>query len=257
MNLPPYPFGRTNKSSGLFPLGSEPYPHIGLTYVRPSRRLPLTLRRAESDHGAIAVGNHLVPFESPLEQDYLLMRAVDPRVICVTSRPFEVGYVTADGRSGWYTPSFLVERDLTAPTVWPQRERSNKTALVVEVRAALALARLSERERLRFDVARKLAVVNGLDFEIVTEADAPFELARFANRFVSRQLPYSPLPEAELLAFVEEKGFVNLGSVSRRFGMVCQAADAMHSLGSLVTSGRLETDFERHHDWSVPIRFVR
>lgn len=109
-------------------------------------------------------GEDSIPFESPLERDFVYRQEFSLSVSSVLSQPCTVPFVTLSGRDEEYTPDYLVTYKVAdAASGWEPKP------LLVEVKP-MEEWRLYWREWLpKWKAARRCAIENGWHFRIMDE----------------------------------------------------------------------------------------
>lgn len=110
-------------------------------------------------------GVESIPFESPLERDFVLRQEFSLAVASVVSQPCEVPFVTISGRSETYTPDYLVQYIVgDTASGWECKP------LLVEVKPRSEWSQHWREWAPKWKAARRYAQEHGWTFHIVDES---------------------------------------------------------------------------------------
>lgn len=132
-------------------------------HIRSVRKIPTN--RLHVTGYASWRGDGSIPFESPLERDFVYRQEFSLSVSSVLSQPCTVPFVTLSGRAEEYTPDYLVTYKVSDSAFgWEPKP------LLVEVKPREEW-RLYWREWLpKWKAARRYAIENGWHFRIMDES---------------------------------------------------------------------------------------
>lgn len=103
-------------------------------------------------------GIGLVPFESSLERDLLILLDFDPLVKNVVAQPVKIPFSNSQSKSSTYTPDYYVEYE-------------SASSVIFEVKFQEELQKEKQKLKLKFDAARNFCCKKQWEFEVFSEVE--------------------------------------------------------------------------------------
>lgn len=130
--------------------------------IRPVRKIPVNTRHV-TGHVSWR-GTEPVPYESPLERDFVLRQEFSLGVSSVLSQPCKIPFVTHSGRQAEYTPDYLVTYTVSdAALGW------EPPPLLVEVKSKEEWQENWRKWSPKWKAARRHAAEHGWRFKVMDE----------------------------------------------------------------------------------------
>lgn len=223
-----------SETNPMFDTNSREHPLVSQT------RKILPTRRSVSGVYAFR-GEASVPFESMLEQDFLIEKEFRVDVLAVISQPVQIPYTGPSGRAQVYTPDFLVYYRLGNHS-----HENYPRPLLVEVKPKEELLKHWAEWRPKFRAAFRHAHEQGWRFTI--QDDSRIRGQALANiRFLERykRMQFSPEESRAVIESVRQMGTASFHYLLARHFMGIYKAEGIAHLWHLLASRQLDCDITR------------
>ena len=204
---------------------------------RSVRKIPRSYRNV-TGHVFFRDGEPGVPFESPLEKDYLLLQRFSLAVAHVVSQPCAVAFVGPSGRKYTYTPDFLVTYRHTPGSLKQQRK-----PLLVEVKPTADWKANWREWSAKWKAARRYAIEMGWRFTIMDDRrirTLALDNIKFLRRY--EDLEFEEALNLCILEDLEELGLIEFEYLLNQYFTPAHRAEGVAQLWSLVANRRIECD---------------
>lgn len=143
---------------------------VQLLGTKESRRGPRHFRKTRSAWGVVETDFGPLGYESSLEQSFLFMMVADPQTTSITHQPIQINFMIAGkATKRRYTPDYMVDRDINKPWVWGEAHPEFANILLAEIKPLSKLTSANRSAIERHEAARKWAIQNNTEFQIITE----------------------------------------------------------------------------------------
>lgn len=183
-------------------------------------------------------GQQSIPYESPLERDFLVRQEFSLSVAQVISQPCKVPFVSQTGRRAQYTPDFLVVYTADSSPL-----RFQRRPLLVEVKPKAEWHEHWREWFPKWKAARRYAASQGWTFRILDESRIRTQALaniEFLRRY--RDTTYPAQESDWIVASVREMGAATFDYLLAKHFPGVYAAEGIGHIWCLLASRRLDCD---------------